>query len=274
MKKKILFGLLGLVVAMFTMTACSNDDDDNNGGVASGLKLTSIERVGNGGEWEEKITNTYDKQGRIIKYFRHDEKGTVTYTYDYQDNTIKITEYDDDVEGTTTKYTLENGLITKGVVTNDEGEVVGNSNFSYDKDRQLVSIVGNEGNYYVYEETIVWKDGNIESYIHKYGSSQSSGSSIQCTCKYISESAVKGLVVDLDGIDLGNFDDQDYMLFKLGYFGKQPKNLLASIHKKEGTSESDDIYTYGFEGKDGYVSSRTKNSGKWGSTYVDKYTWE
>ena len=272
MKKKILFGLLGLVVAMFTMTACSNDDDNNNGG-ASGLKLTSMEYTY--GEYVDKENYIYDEQGRIKKFSwssNNEYKGTVTVTYDYQGNTIIMTQYDDDVEGTTTKYTLENGVITKGVVTNDEGEVVGNSNFSYDKDGQLVSIVGNEGNSYVYETTIVWKDGNIESYTEKEGSYLN-----QHTCKYTSESAVKGLVVDLDGIDLGDFDNEGKILFKLGYFGKQSKNLLASIQCDRGTYSSYTYYTYGFEGKDGYVSSRTitrtyKSGGT--TTYVQKYTWE
>ena len=272
MKKKILFGLLGLVVAMFTMTACSNDDDDNNGGVASGLKLTSVEW--RNGEYVDKENYTYDKQGRVEKYSwssNNEYKGTVTYTFDYQDNTIIMTQYDDDVKGTTTKYTLENGLITKGVVTNDEGEVVGNSNFSYDKDGQLVSIAENEvgyaGSSYTYEATIVWKDGNIESRTEKEGTSLS-----QATYQYTSELAVKGLVVGHEGIDFEVFDSEEFILFKLGYFGKQPKNLLASVQGKRGPNEFDYTYTYGFEGKDGYVSSCTRSS-KSGST-VEKYTWE
>ena len=269
MKKKILFGLLGLVVAMFTMTACSNDDDDNNGG-ASGLKLTSIETSEEGPYgWKENVTNTYDEQGRIKKYSWSYNGKKATYTYDYQGNTIKMTEYDgdDNVEGTTTKYTLENGVITKGVETNDEGEVVRNYYFSYDKDGQLVSIT--TGNH---EVSIVWKDGNIESYTEKDGSSL-----YQYTCKYTSESAVKGLVVDNWGLELGVFDTQEHMLFKLGYFGKQPKNLLASVHENHLSYEDDYTYFYGFEGKDGYVSSctitRTYKSGGT-TTYVEKYTWE
>ena len=266
MKKKILFGLLGLVVAMFTMTACSNDDDDNNGGVASGLKLTSIETSVEGTSGgKEKVTNTYDEQGRIKKYSRSYNGKNDTYTFDYQGNTIIITEYNDDVEGTTIKATLENGVMTKGVTTNDEGEVVENSNLSYDKDGQLKSIVRNDvGSSSTYEETFVWKDGNIESYTEKEGSYLN-----QHTCKYTSEPAVKGIVNIFDGVDA--------MLLKLGYLGKQPKNLLASVHEKQGTNEFDYTYTYRFEGKDGYVSSRTitrtyKSGGT--TTYVQKYTWE
>ena len=275
MKKKILFGLLGLVVAMFTMTACSNDDDDNNGG-ASGLKLTSIETSEEGPYgWKENVTNTYDEQGRIKKYSWSYNGKKATYTYDYQGNTIKMTEYDgdDNVEGTTTKYTLENGVITKGVMTNDEGEVVSNYNFSYDKDGQLVSIVMNAvGSSSTYEATIVWKNGNIESLTEKEGSTL-----YQYTCKYTSESAVKGLVVGFWGLEFDIFDDEEYMLFKLGYFGKQPKNLLASVHENRPSNNSDYTYTYGFEGKDGYVSSRTiTRSYELGgtTTYVEKYTWE
>ncbi len=65
------------------------------------------------------------------------------------------------------------------------------------------------------------------------------------------------------------------MLFKLGYFGKQPKNLLASVQEPHyGNIDYTYTYTYGFEGKDGYVSSRTITINNQPRTIVQKYTWE
>ncbi len=275
MKKKILFGLLGLVVTMFTMTACSNDDDNNNGGVASGLKLTSV-------EWRDgEMSNyTYDEQGRIIKlshsYSVSGQNEVVTF--DYQNNTIKMTEYDNGVEGITAKYTIENGLITEGVETNDEGEVIGNMKYSYDKEGQLVSI-SKKYERYGYDDkniSINWKDGNIDSYTYNSNSGSSDSKPETYTCQYTSYSTAKGLVVNYFALDFGipiYYDLMpDFVLFNLGYFGKQPKNLLSSVQYDDEI----DSYTYTFAGKDGYVSSCTVTEKYDGKTYthVQKYTWE
>ena len=291
MKKKILFSLLSLVVCMFTMTACSNDDDNNNGGGASGLKLTSVDW---GDEVNGKCSYIYDEQGRIKKLSYSARKDAYSATYDYQSNKIIVT-----TEGTyngywknITEYTLKDGVITDGVVTDDEGEVIEKDEFSY-KDGQLVSVmekeVGENGD--TYEISINWKDGNIESYVSKR-SRNSFSEQWQTTCQYTSESAVKGLVVCYTGIGFAFFEEKEDILFKLGYFGKQPKYLLSAIHKfseqlrndENGNTytyreERDQTYSYGFEGKDGYVSSRTVtekniNFGEKEKTYVEKYTWE
>ena len=292
MKKKILFSLLSLVVCMFTMTACSNDDDNNNG-TTSGLKLTSM-------DWgDRKINYTYDEQGRIKKLsYYSNGKEIEVYDYTYQNNKIVVEETDNGRENEKyiTEYTLKDGLIVEAL---DGGQYSGKCKYTYayDKDRQLISIIEKESDdendwWRTFETSINWKDENIESFTEKKSSSSGIGSEQwQSTCQYTSESAVKGLVVDVHwGIGLFGREQED-ILFKLGYFGKQPKNLPSAVHENEeyhdenGNKnliyEENYTYSYGFEGKDGYVSSCTitekrKNSGssEKTETSIVKYTWE
>ena len=282
MKKKILFGLLGLVVCMFTMTACSNDDDNNNG-TTSGLKLTSI--VDSDGD---KTDFTYDNQGRIksVHYFIASRNGTHDCVYTYQDNKIVVEETDNESPNKKyiTEYTLKDGLIVEEL----ESDYAVKYTYTYDKDRQLVSIIEkeNEDKEYAttYETSINWKDGNVESWTRKRGNGQ-----WQATYQYTSESAMKiGYLINCFGME----QMRETALTK--FFGKQPKNLPSAVHEVYEWSWSDEdgntgilrnemnsTGSYGFEGKDGYVSSctTTTTEKKSGSsekteTYVEKYTWE
>lgn len=264
MKQKFLFGLLGLLVCMFTMTACSSDDDDNtNNGTTSEVKLTSM-------EWgsENKINYIYDEQGRIKKlsYYYYGGKDSTIYDYTYQDNKIVVEKTNNGYKSIMTEYTLNNGLIVEAL-----GKSGGKSKFAYDKDRQLVSIIEEIGKT-TDEISINWKDGNIESYTAKEGSGSWSGSEqwqATCTCQYTSESAAKGFLVN---VNIGGLANQE-ILFKLGYFGKQSKNLPSAVHFENSSYSSDYTYSYGFEGKGGYVSSCIiKNNGS--SEKVVKFTWE
>ena len=293
MKKKILFSLLSLVVCMFTMTACSNDDDNNNG-TTSGLKLTSI--VDSDGD---KTDFTYDNQGRIKKLsaYYSDGSGSEIYDYTYQDNKIVVEETDNGRENEKyiTEYTLKDGLIVEAL---DGGQYSGKCKYTYayDKDRQLISIIEKESDdendwWRTFETSINWKDGNIESFTEKKSGSFMIGSEQwQSTCQYTSEFGVKGLAVAWWAINIFGREQED-ILFKLGYFGKQPKNLPSAIHAfSEQTyndengnpftyrREEDYINSYGFEGKDGYVSSCTTTYKSSGSeetkTYISKFTWE
>ena len=268
MKQKFLFGLLGLLVCMFTMTACSSDDDDNtNNGTTSEVKLTSM-------EWgsENKINYIYDEQGRIKKlsyYYYYGGKDSTIYDYTYQDNKIVVEKTNNGYKSIMTEYTLNNGLIVEAL-----GKSGVKSKFAYDKDRQLVSRIEEDGRT-TYERSINWKDGNIESYTTKKISESWSGSKSTSTYQYTSESAAKGFPVDDLGIGL--WANQEKILFKLGYFGKQPKNLLSAVHSEDsdysGNYSHDYTYSYGFEGKDGYVSSCIiKSNGS--SEKVVKFTWE
>ena len=261
MKEKFLFGLLGLLVCMFTMTACSNDDDDNtNNGTTSEVKLASME-WGNG----NKINYIYDEQGRIKKLsYYYGEKDSTIYDYTYQDNKIVVEKTENGYKSIMTEYTLNNGLIV---------EALGKSKFAYDKDRQLVSRIEEIGGT-TSETSINWKDGNIESCTTKESSRFESGSKT-CTYQYTSESAAKGFPVDDFGIAV--WGNQEKILFKLGYFGKQPKNLLSAVHSSSEygnySNSYDYTYSYGFEGKAGYLSSCIiKSNGS--SEKVVKYTWE
>ena len=280
MKKKILFSLLSLVVCMFTMTACSNDDDNNNG-TTSGLKLTSI--VDSDGD---KTEFTYDEQGRIksVHYFIASRNGTHDCAYTYQDNKIVVEETDNESPNKKyiTEYTLKDGLIVEEL---ESGNAANSKyTYTYDKDRQLVSIIEKENEYRTYETSITWKDGNVESCTRKRGNEQ-----WQATYQYTSEPAMKiGYLINCFGMD----QMRETALTK--FFGKQPKNLPSAVHEVYEWSWSDEdgntgirrnemnsTTSYGFEGKDGYVSSCTtttteKRSGssEKTETSISKLTWE
>ena len=280
MKKKILFSLLSLVVCMFTMTACSNDDDDdNNNGTTSELKLTSMVE-GDG----SKTDFTYDNQGRIksVHYFIASRNGTHDCVYTYQDNKIVVEETDNESPNKKyiTEYTLKDGLIVEAL---ESGNAANSKyTYTYDKDRQLVSIIEkNEDRIYETSTSINWKDGNVESWTRKRGNGQ-----WQATYQYTSVSAMKiGYFMNCFGME----QMRETALTK--FFGKQPKNLPSAIHESNDWSdengnirreyENDVTYSYGFEGKDGYVSSGTatiteKRSGssEKTETSISKFTWE
>ena len=270
MKKKIFFGLLGLLVCMFTMTACSSDDDNNNGGgTTSGLKLTAV-------DWgdTDAYLFTYDTQGRLktSTYYApgHSPHHIDTYAYLDDKNKIVVTEksnFSKDLYDYQYEYTLKDGLIVEMKKTDYNGEISCKGSYTYDNDRQLIGLKADWGNFQ-YSTTINWKDGNIESYAggKLYG---------KYTCQYTSEPAERGLVLSEYGMYIFESNSEE-MLFKMGYFGKQPKNLLASV---QGTSESKNenyTFSYQFEGKNGYVSERTviMKKGETTRTYTAKFTWE
>ena len=256
MKQKFLFGLLSLLVCMFTMTACSNDDDNNNGGgdVKSGLKLASVDwgNDGKDGDTGGKHTFTYDQQGRVKMDVYNEVHGiTELYHYDYQEDKIVVTITEANSQSSKMEFILKDGLVV------ELRDYYGNDYYTYDKDKQLIGVKTSN-----FETSIVWKNGNMVSCTTKdnYGNDT-------YTYEYTSELAVKSFI-HVSDFCIEGLEEAD-VLFNMGYFGKQPKNLLASVTGSDGTSYA---HSYKFEGKDNYVSEWTV-TGK-SKTNTRKLTWE
>lgn len=131
-------------IALFMMTSCSSDDDNNPTNNTNPVLVTQM---------------TYIEDG--------DAPVTANYTYD-GNKIIKVT-YND---GTYEDYTYNSNNKITNIKTYDSGEVVEESNFTYNASGQLSSEVSLEGSLGYKTEYTYNNDGTI-SYVDYEGSIES-----------------------------------------------------------------------------------------------------
>ena len=259
------FRFLGMallaVVLCVNFTACSDDDSEQNeNGNQSGenLKLASVTWDLNDGGTEY----SYDAQGHISEVAEYDEAGELSSlsTIEYNSDNIVVTTDDGYHEDICSLNA--NGQIVKSVCTS--GGYTKTAEYAYNAEGYLISIYEVE-----YDETtnLTWENGNLikadDGYMEK-------------TYAYTSTPSEKGFTY-LDDILIDIFPDNVYLplLANSGYFGKVPKNLLASAAETYQDSGDSSSWNLDYEfGDNGYV---TKISAVGGADFDDSWvslTWK
>ena len=112
----------------------------------------------------------YNQSGKVIKKVNFNEFGRISSSssYEYKNNKEieKISEYNGDkvIKEITITSTLENGLVVREEITNNEGAVLDSKQFSYDNNGNVISIKSCNGNddcdnTIIYDN--VYTDGNL-----------------------------------------------------------------------------------------------------------------
>ena len=154
-----------MMIAAFSLSACSSGDDDNNSvnPLIITKRLSKVTKTSGGNHYDEYL---YDSQGRLTQakshyYYMDQEHISVNSTYTYENNSIIATEFYSETISWQDIYTLENGRIIKYV----DGD--GDSNetmFNYDNG-YLTLQTESDGHQYKY----IWRDGCLmEVYDRNY----------------------------------------------------------------------------------------------------------
>lgn len=276
------FRFLGMaflaMVLCVNLTACSDDEENepSNGGSPSvtGAKPSSF-------TWNDgrSFKMFYDKQQRLSKVEYYTESGFIDRTtyFEYNDNNIiETTTYPDgSKDNSIMVYTLNSeGLIVNATIVriDENGQEYSNpedtEQYAYNDNQQLIGIQDYEYDY-IYDTDITWENENI---ITTKGNDR--GAIFTTNYEYTSIPSSKGFFVFYDDVLIDVFSDVDNsnLLANLGYFGKVPQNLLASVTYIDPTGKTDaSSLSYQF-GKDGYV---TKVSGTYGENgWSAEITWD
>jgi len=255
MKKTIIWRLLLLSAWVLPMLIACSSDNDNYDGSSDAVKNRRITKIVNE---NYDIAFTYDVQGRVVQAVKTiDQKSMYRYTYQYNETAIsrdyeKEELYPNGNTGytnlKTSHYTLSNGLIVSEKEETSNGQKI--YRYNYDSDGYLVSIEEENGKSY----SLTWTDGNLKQYMDN---------KLQIDAHELSYTATpwpSGFIYP--DIILLNIDN---ILFGMGYFGKQPRTLLA----QEPNTDFYYSYVYG----DGTLISVIEEYGQSGNKVLN-YCWE
>ena len=228
-KQSIFFALMSLVAMGVAFTSCTNVDNPYNPTPSDGKYVMAKDSV------------VYTSGDVHVKNWEYDDEGNMvkeTIDYCYADGTT------DQVVST---YTYTPGLITcnatylngdtrlfyyrlndKGLIEQYESvtdEMV--HDYKYDDDGHMIWY-SEDGS----DETITWKNGDVEKYDYGYGVTYFSWTNYEINFPYL---------IDF----VGCYDD---ILAYMGYFGKATRHLMAGFNydiEGEGYSERRvDNYSY------------------------------
>ena len=268
------------IVLCVNLTACSDDEENehSNGGNTSvtGPKPSSF-------TWNDgrSFRMFYDKQQRLSKVEYYTESGFIERTdyFEYNDNNIiETTSYPDESRDNSIMiYTLNSeGLIVNTTIVriDENGQEYSNPNdtelYAYNDEQQLIGVRD-----YMYDTEITWENGNLVTVKSIVTAGSDDRDAVFTTnYEYTSIPSSKGFFVFYDDVFIDVFSDVDNsnLLANLGYFGKVPQNLLASvtyIDPMGGTDASSLSYQFG---EDGYV---TEVSGTYGENgWSAEITWD
>ena len=174
--------------------------------------------------------------------------GTLTLPRDYEKEELYPNGNTGYTNLKTSHYTLSNGLIVSEKEETSNGQKI--YRYNYDSDGYLVSIEEENGKSY----SLTWTDGNLKQYMDN---------KLQIDAHELSYTATpwpSGFIYP--DIILLNIDN---ILFGMGYFGKQPRTLLA----QEPNTDFYYSYVYG----DGTLISVIEEYGQSGNKVLN-YCWE
>ncbi len=236
--KRLTISSFYIAATIILLASCNNNDisGKNPDGNRNGMTIANMESP------HEKYSCEYDDKGRIIRLT--DEQIHTTQEYFYQEDRILVTDESGEIEKT--YFLNDKGIIFKST-SRDNKE----STYLYDNENQLIEMKSPG------ITNITWQDGNIIQV--KEGNRQI------YNYTYTDISSDKGIVISNAGVCLSiaypvsapdfpvksrsNSDfglDMDYFLYYTGYFGKYPKNLLASRTDKSGSDPYSSTTTYQF----------------------------
>lgn len=265
MKKTVLWSLLGLFVSVFS--ACSSDD--NNEPTPNPSKQTAQLVTYQLDDQHRTITLDeikYDAEGRItklvtsVKYKSGGGDFTIERNYTYRkDSVFAVT---------------NNGGYTKhfGAKLDEQGKIVsakdeeGEYRFTYSNGNQLTYIYetsyGSE-----YESTLTWQNGNIIS---------ANVNNEKKDYTYTDYSASDVVKLEETSMALPDIYMLDPVLFKQGFYGAYPKNLIKTYTRKEYITENGEYKqverTYTLTYTLGSNNKITKITNEQGLT--ETYTWK
>lgn len=255
MKKTRLWRLLLLSVWVLPMLgACSSDNDNYDGG-SDAVKKRRITKIENE---NYDIAFTYDVQDRVVQaVMTIGQKSMYRYTYQYDETAIsryyeEEEHFPNGIIGytnlKTSHYTLSDGLIVSEEEETGNGQKI--YRYNYDSDGYLVSIEEDNGKSY----SLTWTDGNLKQYMDN---------KLQIDAHELSYTDTpwpSGFIYP--DIIILNIDN---VLFSMGYFGKQPRTLLA----QEPNTNFYYSYVYG----DGTLIRVIEEYGQSGNKVLN-YFWE
>jgi len=225
--KKIFYSLLGLML----LFSCSKDDSPSNPTANGSCTVTSINSLHN-----EVLKIEYGGDGKIAKYSSGSNRN---YSYTYSKTQIKVIEkYQSEVYDWDTKTTKVVSVETPYEYTlDDQNRIVKRTKidvnrfvtikYKYSADGFLSAITSDDGKIYT---QINYNNGNISGLDHPIFS-ESYNVESDDSKSYVPFS---NLIIDFFS---DNADEQDYILYEQGLFGKLPKNRVNKIsgNFKSGT---------------------------------------
>jgi|GEM_PF-2095465 len=233
--KKIFYSFLGFIL----FVSCSKDDSPDDPTVNGSCTVTSINNL-----YDEVLKIKYDKNRRIVEYSSGANR---TYTYSYSKTQIAVLEnhqtqvYDYDTKTyhpvtrqTNYEYTLDDqNRVVKRTFKTDYNEIA-TYKYKYSAEGLLLAITGDDGKIYT---QINYNNGNISGLDHPIFSETYNVES-GASKSYVPFS---NLIIDFFS---DNADEQDYILYEQGFFGKLPKNRINKISGSSKSGTLTQTFTY------------------------------
>lgn len=204
-------------------------------------------------------TLDYDAKNRLVKLEgQHADNEYFSYTYTYESDKIhvKMTGWKNNGRkeeiGTIQMLRDKQGRIAATTIT-AEGDVVGTSTYYYDKEGRLqrrhLKVAQDDGDEKM--DVFTWTKGNITSL--KFPPFIRPFNEWEGTLKYEENKTPAGLNYFWPVTMVEQNFSPYWPLYLLGYFGKAPDNLIASIKIKEDDDpNSESVYIRYMMDSDGY----------------------
>lgn len=305
MKRNIFF-LASLFVVGLCITACGDDDNKDGNTSDRGGSAATVDgkRLVQMIEDDDTLSYEYNSEGKIVMLL-YGSDGREKWYYSYNDNQITVSSSYSYSSSST--YTVENGRITKEILSNGSGSDNSVYNYEYDSDGHLIAIrySSNHTSPATYEHgtsyensttnntTFTWQDGNMIKSVEEYISTTTTKSWTSTTSstypytttwtpKTVTSTSKSSTVKEYTYTNYDNvlplFSEVDDVLSWQGYFGKSSKNLPQKMEKTSTSSDGSSntrIYTYDYTFT-GNVVTKMIETKTGSSSSVDKYTftWE
>ncbi|MGJ1194023.1 DUF4595 domain-containing protein [Sphingobacterium siyangense] len=232
--KNIFYSLLGLTL----LFSCSKDDSPSNPTVNGSCTVNSINSL-----YNEVLKIEYGGDGKIAKYSSGSNRN---YSYTYSKTQIKVLEkYQSEVYDWDTKtskvvsvenpyeYTLDDQNRIMKRTSMDANRII-TYKYKYSADGLLLAITGDDGKIY---SQIEYNNGNISGLNHPIFSET-----------YVVESDPSKSYMPFSNLIMGlfsdNADEQDYILYEQGFFGKLPKKRINKISGSSKSGTLTQTFTY------------------------------